>query len=124
MTGYAAYSASFNRLPWFDFLDSDLTLIPRVTRANHLGFFDSLVIRTCLSAGPITLSKLFKFPYIFQAVCTISNQFLTRVENDVFLSDAHIGVLDNFFYYWATRGERKLSLIPSDIRSPVPQSCT
>lgn len=60
-----------------------------VTLANHLGFSDSLVIRTCLSAGPITLSKLFKFLYSFQAVCTISNQFLTRVENHVFLSDVH-----------------------------------
>lgn len=70
---------------WFR-LNSDS---PSITLANHLGFSDSLVIRTCLSAGPITLSKLFKFLYSFQAVCTISNQFLTRVENHVFLSDVH-----------------------------------
>lgn len=70
---------------WFR-LNSDS---PSITLANHLGFSDSLVIRTCLSAGPITLTKLFKFLYSFQAVCTISNQFLTRVENHVFLSDVH-----------------------------------
>lgn len=66
MAGYAAYSASFNRLPWFDFFDSDLTLIPRVTRANHLGFFDSLVIRTCYLPGPLLCQNCLNFRIFFR----------------------------------------------------------